>query len=151
MGLVADSGPAREALLDGEARFVERREVRFQDIDAAGIVFFPRLVEYLHDAYVAFLAARGCPLPPVLASGSWAAPIRHVEAEFLRPLRFGDSVEVALVGAAVRETEFTLGYRIAAGGRAAAIGRTLHVTVDRTSFRRIPLPEALAEALRTLG
>ena len=34
--------------------FVFRRPVRFAEVDAAGIVFFPRYHEYCHDALEAF-------------------------------------------------------------------------------------------------
>jgi len=54
--------------------FADRRAIRFQDIDAAGIIFYPRVLEMFHDTYAAFLAFAGAPLPEVLRSGTWLAP-----------------------------------------------------------------------------
>lgn len=125
----------------------ERRVVRFQDVDAAGIVFYARTFDYFHDAYVEFLRARGAPLESALTTGSWVAPLTRAEAEYLRPLRFGDEIAVSLVSVDIEETEYTIGYRIDLGGSPACVGRTRHVSVDPDTFRRAPVPEVLLRAL----
>lgn len=121
--------------------------VRFQDVDAAGLVFFARIFDYFHDSYVAFLRSRGVTLEEALNSGRWAAPLRHAEAEFLRPLRFGDPYVVTLERADLAETEFFLRYRIDRGHETACTGMTHHVSVDPATFRRAPLPTDLRRAL----
>lgn len=127
--------------------------VRFQDVDAAGIVFFPRVLEYFHDAYVKFLARHGHALSTVLAERRWAAPLRHAEADYFRPLRFGDGIEVALVRAHVEETEIAIGYRIenCETKEVAAVGQTVHVFVTLPDFKRCAVPPTLAEAFRRLA
>jgi 1,4-dihydroxy-2-naphthoyl-CoA hydrolase len=131
----------------GVTVYTERRVVRFQDVDAAGIVFYARTFEYFHDAYVACLRERGVPLEGALRTGEWAAPLHRAEAEYLRPLRFGDVIDVSLVSAEIGDTEFAIEYRIQRDGDTACVGRTLHVSVDPASFRRAPVPEALKTAL----
>ncbi len=144
---------SREELLD-ETRtpFVERRVVRFQDVDAAGVVFYPRIFEYWNDAYLGFLAAAGLPLPDVLRTGSWISPVRHAQAEFLAPLRFGEAVDVALVRAYVRPSELTLGCRVslAESGRLAALGQVVHVFLDPATLQRTDIPDPLRRALAAL-
>jgi len=133
--------------------FAERRSVRFQDVDAAGIIFYPRLLEYFHDAYVSFLAAVGTPLPEVLRSGRWLSPVRHAEADYFRPLRFGDEVEVALVRAHLEPTEVTLGYRVARSDsdEVCVVGQVVHTFLDAATFRRTDIPELLSAAYRALA
>jgi len=133
--------------------FLHRLGVRFQDIDGAGIVFYTRVLEYFHDAWAAFLAASGEPLPRAIAEKRWGAPLRHAEADFLRPLRFGDELEVALVRADVRPTELTVGYRLCIVGqeKPAAVGQTVHAFVDPVSFTRREVPEKLRAAFTALG
>lgn len=126
---------------------VERSTVRFQDVDAAGIVFYARVFDYFHDAYTAFLRARGVPLERAIADGSWVAPLRWAEAEYLLPLRFGDELVASIVEAELAETEFRLGYRLDVEGEPACVGRTLHVSVDPATFRRAPIPDVLRAAL----
>ena len=132
--------------------FVDRRAIRFQDIDAAGIIFYPRVLEMFHDAYAAFLAFAGCPLAEVLKSGGWLAPVRHAEADYFKPLRFGDAVSVEICRAHLAETEATLGYRIARSdsGEVCAVGQVVHTFVERASFKRTPLPELLRRALENI-
>jgi 1,4-dihydroxy-2-naphthoyl-CoA hydrolase len=125
--------------------------IRFQDVDAAGIIFYPRALEVCHDAYVAFLDQAGLPLHEVLR-GPWLAPVRHAEADYLKPLRFGDRVEVALVTAHLETmpnpTEVTLGFRIARGGDAAILVQTIHTFVERKTFQRTGVPDELRKALQ---
>ena len=163
-GRAAAAPFSRAELLDAPVGFSHELLVRFQDVDAAGIVFFARILDYCHDAYVAFLAAAGCPLDASLRESRWMAPLVHAEADFIRPLRFGDRVRVHLVAARVRESSYTVGYRLeragdpAGGaadarapgplaGEAVAVGQTVHVVVDPRSFARTPLPEAMRDAL----
>lgn len=137
----------REILESEERIHSERHRVRFQDVDAAGVVFYARIFDLFHDAYVGFLRERGAPLDTALRDGSWAAPLSRAEAEYLRPLRFGDEVTVSIVHVDVAETEFAIGYRIDVGDEAACVGRTRHVAVDPTSFRRTAVPDGLRAAL----
>ncbi len=141
-----------ELKLPRPSAFVDPRAIRFQDIDAAGIIFYPRVLEMFHDAYGAFLAHAGCPLPEVLRSGGWLAPVRHAEADYFKPLRFGDAVNVEICRAHILATEVTLGYRIARiqGGEVCAVGQVVHTFVDRQTFTRIPIPEAVGRALLTV-
>jgi 1,4-dihydroxy-2-naphthoyl-CoA hydrolase len=132
--------------------FVESRAIRFQDIDAAGIIFYPRVLEMFHDAYAAFLAFAGCPLPEVLKSGGWLAPVRHAEADYFKPLRFGDEVRVEICRAHLLESEATLGYRIARaeGGEVCVVGQVVHTFVERASFKRTAIPEPVLRALQVI-
>ena len=125
--------------------------MRFQDVDAAGLVFYARFFDYFHDAYVSFLRERGAPLEAALQDGSWVAPLRGAEAEYLRPLRFGDAIEVSIAEVRLEETEYTIGYRVVTGGEAACVGRTRHVSVDPETFRRCRVPEPLRIALSSPG
>jgi 1,4-dihydroxy-2-naphthoyl-CoA hydrolase len=140
-----DSVFERAALAAAKPRFVHRLEVRFQDVDAAGIVFYARFFDYFHDAYVAFLAKGGFPLPEVLRTKAWAAPLVHAAADYMSPARFGDPLEVGLVRARWDRGRLTLGHRVAraGSGEMVAVGRTVHVWVEPERFQRIEPPPAL--------
>jgi 1,4-dihydroxy-2-naphthoyl-CoA hydrolase len=146
----------RDVLKRAARAFKVEREVRFQDVDAAGVIFYPRLLEYFNDAYLSFLSSVGQPLHESLGRAPWVSPVRHAEADFLRPLRFGDAIEVALVGAALRPeeqpSEVTFGWRIArlVDGEPAAIGQVVHTFVDAKTFRRTPIPDTLLAIYRGL-
>jgi YbgC/YbaW family acyl-CoA thioester hydrolase len=145
-------GFSREELLQaGEPRFAKRRVVRFQDVDAAGVVFFPRYLEYFHDAFIEILAEHGHDWSRELHSGI-VAPIKHAEADYLAPLRFGDGVRIELVRARLEPTQVTVGHRIVRDrdGRAASVGQTLHVAVDAETFQRESWPDGLRRVFAVL-
>jgi 1,4-dihydroxy-2-naphthoyl-CoA hydrolase len=129
--------------------FALRRGVAFQDVDAAGIIFFARVFEYFHDAYVAHLAARGVDLARVIADGTWGAPLVHAEADYRRPLAFGDQISVQIADAHLGETAVTVHYRVAAAdddARVHCTGKTVHVFIDRATFRPRPVPPEVRAA-----
>lgn len=136
--------------------FALQRAIRFQDVDAAGIIFYPRAFDLCHDVYVEFLAHAGQPLHVAL-TGPWVAPIRHAEADYIRPLRFGDQVEIALVaahlGPSVPPTEVTLGFRISTlpSHEVHVLVQSVHTFVTRERFQRTPVPEAIIVALDAAG
>lgn len=131
-------------LAAGAALATQRRPVRFQDVDAAGTIFFPKVFEYFSDAYLELLLAAGLDVPGSLARKESAAPLVHAEADYLGPLRFGDEAVVEVVLARVGGSSTSYAHRIRRpDGSVAAIGQTVHVWVSGQSFAPIPVPEAL--------
>jgi 1,4-dihydroxy-2-naphthoyl-CoA hydrolase len=131
--------------------FSSARSVRFQDIDAAGIIFFAKVFEFFHDAYVECLEHHGVSLAAVLASGSWIAPIVHAESDYKSPLRFGERVTVALSGAELRERSMTIEYTIQSAERLCVTGKTAHVFIERASLRPCPIPAEIRAIFETKG
>ncbi len=126
--------------------------VRFQDVDAAGIVFFARFFEYVHAAFEDFIAGTGESLAEVLATRAWASPLKHVEADYFAPLAYGDVVRVRLVEAVVDTSEIHLGWcleKLTKDGkkRTSAALQTIHVFVSLPDFQKIPVPGKIAAAL----
>jgi YbgC/YbaW family acyl-CoA thioester hydrolase len=134
------------------ALYVERRHVRFQDIDAAGVIYFARVQEYFHDAFVGFFRQVGLDLPSIIAEGKWALPLAHAEADYMLPLRFGDDILIEIVWALASERSLTLAYRARSDdGRVRAVGQMVHVCIDRETFRPMNLPESLRLVLTPDG
>lgn len=138
----------RDELERAPSRFAERRTVRFHDVDAANILFYPRALEYMSDVYVALFAARGYDLPRALDAGDVGVPLAHAEADYVSPLRFGDAIEVAIVAVRLGTKSFRVGYRVTkATGGVAAVGQTVHVCIDRKRFAPIPIPDEIRRVL----
>jgi 1,4-dihydroxy-2-naphthoyl-CoA hydrolase len=137
-----------DELKRGEGRLAtDRRSVRFQDVDAAGIVFYPRVLEYFSDAYMMALSERGLDMPGLIGRGELKLPLVHAEADYLLPLRFGDALDVDVLAAKLGDTSFSMGYRITTSGRVAAVGQTVHVCIDPVSFRPRHVPDELRKAV----
>ncbi|HKA90926.1 MAG TPA: thioesterase family protein [Haliangiales bacterium] len=140
----------REELRASRGGFVTTRAIRFQDIDAAGIVFFGRLFDYFHDTCVAWMDAHGLRLHEAIKTGAWGAPLKHAEADFLRPMRFGDEIQVAVAAARLDGSELSVGYRISRGDEVCAVGTLVHVFLDLATFRRVPPPPEMTAAVSAL-
>lgn len=132
----------------GQTVFEHRFSIPFQDIDAAGIVFFAHLFRYAHEAYEGFMAHVGQPLPTILADRRFLLPLVHAEADYQHPLRHGEAIRTELRVEELGDTSFTLGYRfIDEQGRQRANARTVHVVLDTISRHPSTIPHALRSAL----
>ena len=124
-------------------------QIRLQDVDAAGVLFFAQLFPYAHSAYEQWMAELGFPLHRMIRERTLGLPLVHAEADYRRPLRHGDAVTARLTIAELAERRFAVAYRFeTAGGALAAEARTLHVALDPQTGKSCPLPADLAAALR---
>jgi 4-hydroxybenzoyl-CoA thioesterase len=121
--------------------------VRFGDLDAAGIAYYPNLVNYLHESFEDFFAGHvGRPYAEVFREGL-GFPTVHVEMEFLSPVHYGDHVEVNVVVERVGGSSVTIRYAGAVAGRPVFKARNTAVVVDMKTFRPTDIPDWLRARL----
>jgi YbgC/YbaW family acyl-CoA thioester hydrolase len=70
------------------------REVRFEDVDPAQIVFFARFLSYAHEAMERFFGELPGGYPRLVGERRVGMPAVHIEANFHVPLRYGDKVRI---------------------------------------------------------
>ncbi len=125
--------------------------VRLPDTDAAGILFFGNYFKLAHDAYEAFMESIGFSLRYVIVEADFLVLIAHAEADYKKPLRLGDKLTVQLAVESISRTSFVLSYVLKDSQETvAATVKTVHVTVDKKSGEKIPLPEKLREKLASV-
>ncbi|RZM82532.1 acyl-CoA thioesterase [Leptolyngbya iicbica] len=125
------------------------RTIRFQDTDAAGVVYFARLLSICHEAYEASLQASGIDLKTFFSRGAIAVPITHTAADFHRPLLCGDEIIVRLTPTPTGPDSFEIAYQMLnAGGKSAAIATTRHVCIETATRQRHPLTPELTQWLQ---
>jgi len=131
-------------LIESTTIFAQQaRVVRFQDVDAAGTIYFPRVLEYFGDVYLSLLESAGLDVPGMLRDKIMAAPLAHAEADFLAPLFFGDAVVVELCKAKLGRTSATFGHRMKKAGTVTSVGTTVHIFVDGGTFKPVEVPAGL--------
>lgn len=131
--------------------FTYTRTVRFQDTDAAGVVYFANVLAMSHEAYEASLAASGVNLRAFFSDREVAFPIIHASVDFYRPLFAGDRLTIQLTPKQVAGDEFEIAYQVFSGevaGRSAAKALTKHVCIDAVTRTKKPLPEDLRQWMR---
>ncbi|HEY9607361.1 MAG TPA: thioesterase family protein [Allocoleopsis sp.] len=129
--------------------FTHHRTVRFQDTDAAGVVYFANVLSICHEAYEASLAASGIDLKSFFSNPTAAIPIVRASVDFVRPMFCGDELLILLTPKPLSENHFELTYQIVAPSSEQQLAKamTQHVCIDPMTRTRIPLPEELAHWL----
>ena len=131
--------------------FSYTRTVRFQDTDAAGVVYFANVLAMCHEAYEESLAASGINLKAFFSNPSVVFPIIHASVDFYRPMFAGDRLTIQLTPQQVTGDEFEIAYQVFSSevaGKSAAKALTKHVCIDAVTRNRKQLSEELMQWLR---
>jgi 1,4-dihydroxy-2-naphthoyl-CoA hydrolase len=135
-------------------KFTYSRTIRFADTDAAGVVYFANYLSICHEAYEEALESVGIELHDFFSQEGVIIPISNARADYLRPMRCGDRIEVDLSASQVKEDTFFIEYEIWLADnhrKLAAQAKTAHVCVDSTTRKRTPLPETLRNWIQGKG
>lgn len=128
--------------------FKKKIIVRLHDTDAAGLLFFAHQFFYAHDVYEDLLHKIGLPMEDLMAHADFFVPIVHAESQYLAGLNVGQELEIAVSVANLGNTSYTLAYELkSADGSVVGRAKTVHVSIDRTTKAKIPLPERLRSSL----
>ena len=129
--------------------FVFRRQmtVEWGHCDPAGIVFNSRFFEFFdHSTWLLFEAALGVkPADLAGAFGIIGIPLVDARANFLKPAKFGDTVEIASHVSEFRRSSFEVEHKITLGGELAVEGGETRVWAARNKddpekIGAIPIP-----------
>jgi len=128
---------------------VFRRPVRFDEIDAAGFAYFPKVVALAHEALERVLEdARPGGYAGWVVGERIGLPCVHIAANFSAPLRFGDEIVVTTTVLRFGSTSVTFEVRIARGdGIDCAKIDYVVACADLHGPSKRVLPDALREAL----
>ena len=131
--------------------FRSQLKVRFGDIDHAGIVYYPRFLHYFHVALEEFFGQElGIDYPVLIDQHHIGLPTVHLETDFRRPLRYGDSIDVVVRVINFGKTSITFGYRVFKNGESEPriTGHNVTVCLDMDTFQKIKIPDWLRQGLK---
>lgn len=121
--------------------------VRYQDCDAYGIVNGVNYLHFMLEATMAHNALHGYTFERWLRRGlEWV--IRDTEIEFMRPLRYGDTVNVSVNVGNVRRISASRFYEIRNKGTGdlAARAQSEFAVLSLETQRPVPMPEDMVKA-----
>jgi 4-hydroxybenzoyl-CoA thioesterase len=129
--------------------FVFERPVRFDEVDAASILFFARFFNYAHDAMEAFFGQLPGGYVRLINERRIGLPAVHVDADFLSPLRFGDVARIEVATLHVGRSSCTFRHSMSrlADGTEVAVVQHVCAAVDLTVMKSLPLPEDMRALL----
>jgi 1,4-dihydroxy-2-naphthoyl-CoA hydrolase len=122
--------------------------VRFQDTDAAGVVYFANILRICHEAYEVSLAASSIDLKSFFTNQSVAFPIVHANVDFLRSLYCGDNLMISLLAEKIGLDKFEITYEIIVDEVIVAKAITRHVCIDVSSRNKQELPDYMNSWLK---
>ncbi len=122
--------------------------IPFQDIDAAGVVFFAHLFRYAHESYEAFMREIDQPLEKLLGEAEILLPLVHAEADYHRALHHAEVVTLEMVVESIGESSFCLLYRcMNSEGHCSATIKTVHVVRAAQTKQKAAIPANLRRGL----
>ncbi|MBV8883376.1 MAG: acyl-CoA thioesterase [Chroococcidiopsidaceae cyanobacterium CP_BM_RX_35] len=132
--------------------FTYTRTVRFQDTDAAGVVYFANVLAMCHEAYEESLAVSGIDLKSFFSNLSTAIPIVHANVNFLHPMFCGEQIFIQLTTKYLDSSKFEIIYQVVAvTEQPIAKVVTRHVCIDPNSRTRKELPDNIISWLQRWG
>ncbi|MDJ0797044.1 MAG: thioesterase family protein [Calothrix sp. MO_167.B12] len=120
--------------------FIYHRTVRFQDTDAAGVVYFANALAICHEAYEESLEISGINLQDFFGNSSLAFPIVHSSIDFLRPMFCGNKLLVSLIPQKLGIDKFEINYEILVADMLVSKAVTRHVCIDTNTRKKNRLP-----------
>lgn len=129
--------------------YEQRLIVRFDEVDFAQLVYFPRLFGYCHQVFEDFFRNEvHVPYAQMLQERRVGYPTVHAEADFHAPLRFGDEVTVVMDTLKVGARSITSRYRLYRDpARTLCVtARIVTVAMSMDAYQSVDVPEDVRAA-----
>jgi acyl-CoA thioesterase FadM len=128
------------------ASIMVQRRIEWPDTDASTNYHNTAAFRFIEVAETALLERLG-----LLEDVYGRLPRVHIEADFLRALRFRDIVDIELGVAAVGKSSITYEFVMRSGGEVAVRGRAVAALLSETGGRPVPWPEEHRTLLLSAG
>ncbi len=129
--------------------------VRFDDVDAAGVVYYPRILDMCHQAFEALFADRGSsPYHELFLDRGIGFPTRSLEAEFLSPIQYRGEITLKVTTSDLSARSVRFHFEGRQGNRVcfrAAVGKVCCKPQVDGQFEVIEIPEDVRGLLADLG
>src|SRR6185295_1125417 len=122
--------------------FTTVQKVRFGHVDPAGIAYFPRIYDYIHEAFEELWEAHvGVRYYSLLGERRIGFPLVHSEVDFAHPLRFGDRPTVRVTCFKLGRSSLGLRYVFKLDEQVCIDARMTTVCVHLEDMKSFVLPE----------
>lgn len=123
-------------------------QIPFHQVDPAGILFFGHVFTIAHQAFETFITETlNIQWQEWFQNPEWCVPLKHVSADYLRPIVGGDRYIVSIAVEEVKETSFILKTIISKDDIDHCHVKSVHLFVDKTILQKIPIPKLYKDLL----
>ena len=127
--------------------FKTEYKIAFNETDPGGILFFAEFLKIAHITYERFFENLKMERNYFL-DDEYVLPIVHTEADYLSPVKFGDTLNCSVIVGEIGNSSFSLNYTLENQGKTAAKVSTTHVTIKKNNFKKTDIPEELLKKLK---
>ncbi len=121
--------------------FTTTIQVRFGHVDPAGIAYYPRIYDYIHEVYEELWEHHvGVRYYKMLLEDRIGFPLVHSDVDFAAPLRFGDRPEVSVTCTKLGRSSIGLRYVFRLDGVVCVDAHMTTVCTDLRAMKSIELP-----------
>ena len=120
--------------------FTHHARIYLHHTDAAGRLFFANQFFLMHEAKEHFLASLGLGIDDLIGHPVVTFPLVHAEADYKAVLVAGDEIDISVRIEKIGETSVVFKFNICKAGLLAGTGKTVSVTVDKQTNKKVPIP-----------
>ena len=139
----SSSEPTSSSILsttDNEV-FETQHLVRFGDVDPAGIAYFPRIHNFIHESFENLWEDYiGVRYYHLIQKQRIAFPMAHTDVDFKYPLQFGDRPIVKVSCFKLGRSSLGLRYVFEVNGIICVDARTTTVCINADSYKSLEIP-----------
>jgi len=130
--------------MSSSAGFKTQIKVRFNHVDAAGIVFYPRYYEMLNEVVERWLEeGLGTSFRELHLERGLGLPARRITVDFAKPSRLGDLLTFTLQVSAIGLSAITLQITCDGAGEARLVAELVLVSVSLEPLAAVPISDEL--------
>lgn len=131
--------------------YIYKTKIKLYHTDAANLIFYSNLFNLAHECYEEFMENSGFSILKIIDEGKIMIPVVHAEADFIKPIRLGDSIEIQLTLFSTGKSSYKLDYNFYNEYKEkVAFARIAHVVVSVKDRKPMKIPEELFKNLETL-
>lgn len=131
--------------------FTCQQQVRFGHVDPAGIAYYPRIFDYIHEAFEELWDVHvGERYYHLLGEKRIGFPLVHSEVDFHRPLQFGDRPVVRVTCFKLGRSSLGLRYVYRVGDDVCLEARMTVVCVDLDRLKSRAIGESYRKKFREI-
>ncbi|MUL85530.1 MULTISPECIES: thioesterase family protein [unclassified Mycolicibacterium] len=128
---------------------------RYAEIDQQGVVFNGHYLTWFDEACTGLFDHLGVSYPDLIAD-QLDMQVVHTEIDFRAPVRWRETVRIAVQCERIGTTSFTLGFTVqgtdsAGHERPRVCGSNVYVVVSTTDWSKRPVPEDVRNALSSVA
>lgn len=130
--------------------FQTDKKVYFYDADPAGIIFYASIFKFAHYAYEDLMRSLNLD-KNYFFDDEVILPIIHAQSDYFSPIKVGEKLIISVTISQLRDNSFELSYKFTdVNDIIRASAKTVHVCVDKKTFKKIHIPEQLLEKLKAV-